>query len=128
MARNIGSFATPNNSFMCEPIAQPNVVVAEHEIKSNLVSMVQHEQFGGSASEDVGMHLHNFSELCNMTCIRDYDPDVLKLCLFTLYMRGKADKWLLAFPRGNINSRTNCSSNFFLSFAHLRKLCNFIHR
>ena len=90
MARNIGSFATPSNSFMREPIAQPDVVAAEYEIKPNLVSMVQHEQFGGSASVDVGMHLHNFSELCNMTCIRDCDPDALKLCLFNFSLRGKA--------------------------------------
>ena len=80
MARNIGSFATPSNNFMREPITQPGVAAAEYEIKSNLVSMVQQDQFGGSASEDAGMHLHNFTELCNMTRIKDYDPDALKLC------------------------------------------------
>ena len=79
MACNLGSFATPSNSFLREPIAQPDVVVSEYEIKPNLVSMVQHDQFGSSASEDAGMHLHNFYELCNMTRIRDYDPDGLKL-------------------------------------------------
>ena len=47
---------------MREPIAQPDVAVSEYEIKPNLVSMVQQDQFGGSASEDVGMHLHNFTE------------------------------------------------------------------
>ena len=67
MARNLGSFATPSNNFMHEPIAQPDVAATEYEIKPNLVSMVQQDQFGGSASEDADMHLHNFSELCNMT-------------------------------------------------------------
>ena len=45
---------------MRESIAQPDVVAAEYEIKPNLVSMVQHDQFGGSPSEDAGMHLHIF--------------------------------------------------------------------
>ena len=34
MARNLGSFATPSNNFMCEPIAQPEVEAAKYEIKS----------------------------------------------------------------------------------------------
>ena len=72
MARKLKDFATPSNSFMREPIAQPNVATKKYEIKPNLVSMVQQHQFGGSTSEDVGMHLHNFSELCNMTHIEYY--------------------------------------------------------
>src|SRR3989337_2581954 len=112
MARNLGSFATPSNNFMREPIAQPEVAAAEYEIKPNLVSMVQQDQFGGSASEDVGMHLHNFTKLCNMTRIRDYDQDTLKLRLFPFSLRGKAKEWLLALPRDNITSWADCCSNF----------------
>lgn len=81
-------------------IAQLEVAVVEYEIKPNLVSIVQHDQFGGSTSEDACMHLHNFTELCNMTHIRDYDLDALKLHLFPFSLRGKAKEWLLALPRG----------------------------
>ena len=70
--------------------------------------MVQQDQFGGSASEDAGMHLHNFTELCNMTCIKDYDPDALKLCLFPFSLRGKAKEWLLALPKDSITSWADC--------------------
>ena len=108
MARNIGSFATPSNKFMHELIAQPDVAAAEYEIKPNLVSMVQQDQFGGSASKDVGMHLYNFTELCNMTRIKFYDQDALKLCLFPFSLRGKAKEWLLALPKGNITSWATC--------------------
>jgi hypothetical protein len=90
MARNLGRFATLKNSFMREPIAQPDVVAVEYEIKLNLISMVQQDQFGGSTSEDTGMHLHNFPELCNMTRIWDYDPDALKLHLFPFSLKGKS--------------------------------------
>jgi hypothetical protein len=90
IAHNLGSFATPSNNFMREPIAQPEVAAAEYKIKPNLVSMVQQDQFGVSAFEYADMHLHNFTELCNMTRIRDYDPDSLKLRLFPFSLRGKA--------------------------------------
>ena len=66
--------------------------------------MVQKDQFGGSASEDADMHLHNFTELCNMARIKDYDPGALKLCLFSFSLRGKAKEWLLALPKGSITS------------------------
>src|SRR3989337_3170753 len=122
MARNLGSFATPSNNFMREPIAQPEVVAAEYEIKSNLVSMVQQDQFGGSASEDAGMHLHKFSELCNMTHIKDYDPNALKLCLFPFSLRGKAKEWLLALFRGNITSWADCCSKFLSKFCPPAKI------
>ena len=57
IARNLGSFAVPKDSFMREPIAQPDVAAAKYDIKPNLVSMVQQDQFRGFASEDAGMHL-----------------------------------------------------------------------
>ena len=122
MARNLRSFATPSNNFMREPIAQPDVAAAEYEIKPNLVSMVQQDQFGGSASEDAGMHLHNFFELCNMTRIKDYDPDALKLHLFPFSLRGKAKEWLLALPRGNITSWADCCSKFLSKFCPPAKI------
>ena len=108
MARNLGIFATPSNNFKHEPIAQPDVAAAEYEIKPNQISMVQKDQFGGSASEYGGMHFHNFTELCNMTCIKDYDPDALKLHLFPFSLRGKAKEWLLALPKGSITSWASC--------------------
>ena len=116
MARNLGSFATPSNNFMREPIAQLEVAAAEYEIKPNLVSMVQQDQFGGSASEDAGMHLHNFTELCNMTRIKDYDPDALKWRLFPFSLRGKAKEWLLGLPKGSITSWADCCIKFLSKF------------
>ena len=104
---------------MRKTIAQPNVVVAEYEIKPNLVYMVQRDQFGGSAFEVAGMHLHNFTELCNMTHIKDYDLDALKLC-FSL--RGKAKGWLLALPKGSITSWDACCSKFLSKFFPLAKI------
>ena len=109
---------------MREPIAQPEVAAAEYEIKLNFVSMVQQDQFGGSASEDVGMHLHNFTELCNMTRIRDYDLDDLNLRLFPFSLRGKAKERLIAFCLEEIRLHAlHVVTNYYLGFATC--LCNF---
>lgn len=67
---------------MCAPISLPHVATEQFEIKPQLVTMVQQNQLGGLASEDAGMHLHIFTELCNMTPIKDYESDTLKLRLF----------------------------------------------
>jgi hypothetical protein len=68
------------------------------------------------------MHLHIFTELCNMTCIKDYSPDVLKLRLFTFSLKEKAKEWLLALPRGSITSWADCCSKFLSKFCPPAKI------
>jgi hypothetical protein len=104
MAQNLEDFAAPNVNFMRESIAQPNVVAEQYEIKPNLVSVVQQDKSGDSAFEDAGMHLHNFFQLCDMTCIKDYEPHALKLHLFHFSLRGKAKEIFLGLPRSSITS------------------------
>ena len=73
------------------------------------------------------MHLHNFTELCNMTRIKDYDPDALKLRLFPFSLRGKAKEWLLALPKGSITSWDAYCSKFLSKFcppAKIMQLCS----
>lgn len=78
--------------------------------------------FSYSTPQDVSMHLHNFSKLCNMTRIRDYDPDALKLCLFRFYLRGKEKEWLLALSIGNIISWADYCSEFLPKFCPPAKI------
>lgn len=61
--KNLGEFSTPNDDYVRAPIAQPNVRAEQYEINPNLVTTVQQNQFGGSASEDACMHLHTFTAL-----------------------------------------------------------------
>lgn len=70
-------FATPNNDYMCALIAQHDVK-NENGIKPNLLTMVQQNQFEGSAVEYASMHMHIFTELYDMTRIKDIDPDAHK--------------------------------------------------
>ena len=60
--KKLGEFATPNDDYLRAPITQPAVEAANYEIKPNFLTLVQQNQFGGSASEDAGMHLNTFTE------------------------------------------------------------------
>ena len=87
-----------------------------YEIKPNLLNLIQQNQFGGSASEDAGMHLNTFTELCDMMRMKDVDPNAVKICLFPFSWRGKAKEWLLALPRGTITSWDNCCNIFMTKY------------
>lgn len=71
------------------------------------------------------MHLHNFTELGDMTRIKDYEPDALKLCLFSFFLREKAKEWFLTLPRGSITSWTACCSKFLSKFCPPVKIMQF---
>ena len=108
--KKLGEFATPNDDYLRAPITQPAVEAENYEIKPNFLTLVQQNQFGGSASEDAGMHLNTFTEICDMMRIKDVNPDAIKLRLFPFSLRGKAKEWLLSLPKGTITTWDNCCS------------------
>ena len=88
--KKLGEFATPNNDYLRTPITQPAIAVEDYEIKLHYLSLVQHNQFGGSAVEDASMHMNTFTEICDMMCIEYVDPDAVKLHLFPFSLRERA--------------------------------------
>jgi hypothetical protein len=66
--KNLREYVIPNDDCIRAPINQPIVEEENYEIKPNLLSLVQQNQFGGSAAEDSGMHLKTFTEICAMMC------------------------------------------------------------
>jgi hypothetical protein len=89
-AKKLGEFATPNDDYLRAPITQPVVDADNYEIKPHFLTLVQQNQFGGSAVEDAGMHLNTFTEICDMLCIKDVNPNTVMLRLFPFLLRGKA--------------------------------------
>ena len=51
-----------------------------------------------------------------MMCIKDVDPDAVKLHLFPFSLRGKAKDWLLAFPKGTITTWEECTNILMTKF------------
>jgi hypothetical protein len=44
----------------------------------NFLSLVQQNQFCGSTSEDAGMHLNTFTEICEMMRKNGVNPNAVK--------------------------------------------------
>ena len=57
---------TPNDHFIAKPITTPEITAESFEVSHGLLNLITREQFGGSASEDASMHLHDFCEVCDM--------------------------------------------------------------
>ena len=114
--KKLGEYAAPNDDYLCAPITQPAVTAENYEIKPHFLTLVQQNQFGGSATEDAGMHLNAFTEICDMMRIKDVDPNVVRLRLFPFSLRGKAKDWLLALPTGTITSWERCTALFITKF------------
>ena len=95
---------TPNDQFTSSPITSPEIKADSFEVSPGLLNLIAKEQFGGSASEDASMHLHDFCEICDMQKFKNVENNIVKLKLFPFSLRGKAKEWLLSLPNASINS------------------------
>jgi hypothetical protein len=50
----------PNAQFIANRIISPEIKANSFEVSPGLLNLIAEEQFGGSASEDASMHLHDF--------------------------------------------------------------------
>ena len=72
------------------------------------------------------MHiLQNFPELCDTVVIRGVAADVIKLCLFSFSLLGKAKQWF--YKEKDIDTWAKCSKSFLAKFFPLGKT-NALHR
>src|SRR4051812_33017929 len=92
---------TPNDNFISSPITSLEIKADSFEVSLGLLNLIGKEQFGGSASEDASMHLHDFCEICDMQNFKNVENSIVKLKLFPSYLRGKAKEWLLSLPNAS---------------------------
>jgi hypothetical protein len=74
--------------FIANPIIFPEIKANLFEVSPGLLNLVAKDQFGGSASEDVSMHLHDFCKICDMQKCKNVENDVVKLKLFSYQLNG----------------------------------------
>jgi hypothetical protein len=92
------------------------------QVSPGLLNLIAKDHFGGSASEDASMHLHDFCEICDMQKFKNVENDIVKLKLFPFSLRGKAKYWLLSLPNGSINSWDNLREAFIKKYYPLVKI------
>jgi hypothetical protein len=102
----------PNAQFIANPLTSPQKQDESFEVIPRLLNLVAKEQFGGSASEDASMHLHDFCEIYDMQIFKNVENDIVKLKLFPFSVRGKSKDWLFSLPNGSINSWENLREAF----------------
>ena len=102
----------PNDQFIAKPITSPEIKADSFEVSPGLLNLICKEQFGGSASENASMHLHDFCEICDLQKFKNVENDIVKLKLFPFSLRGRANDWLLSLPTGSINSWDNLKEAF----------------
>jgi hypothetical protein len=49
----------PNGQFITKPITSPKITADSFEVSPGFLNLVCTDQFGGSASEDSSLHLHD---------------------------------------------------------------------
>ncbi|XP_057811294.1 uncharacterized protein LOC131025517 [Salvia miltiorrhiza] len=71
----------------------PRVNANNFELRTGLITMVQQNQYGGSAVEDPNVHLRQFLELCSTIKMNGVADDIIRLRLFPFSLRDKAKSW-----------------------------------
>jgi hypothetical protein len=79
----------PNAQFIASPITSPKIKANSFEVSPGLLNLIAKDQFGGSASEDASMHLHDFCEIFDMQKFENVENHIVKLKLLPFSLRGK---------------------------------------
>ena len=85
-------------------IRQPTVDVNNFELKPALITMVQQHQFTGHPTEDPNEHLGRFLRMANAEKLNGVRLEVIKLHLFSFYLRDIAATWYESLPYGSVDT------------------------
>jgi hypothetical protein len=83
---------TSNDHFIAKPITTPEITAECFEVSTRLLNLITRGKFGGSASEDASMNLHDFCEIFYMQKLKNVENNIVKITLFPFSLRGKAIK------------------------------------
>jgi len=94
-------------------IAPPIIQANNFELKPALISMVQHNQFSGSAVESPHTHIRNFLEYCNTLKYNGVPSDVIRLQLFPFSLRDGAKMWYHSLPAQYTDTWAHIVQDFY---------------
>jgi hypothetical protein len=67
----------PNVQFIANPITFPEIKADSFEVNPGLLNLNAKDQFGGSASEDASMHLHDYCEIYDLQKFKNVKKMIL---------------------------------------------------
>ena len=74
------------------------------ELKRELITMVQQNQFTGHSSEDPNEHMGGFLRMANIVKLNGVRPDVIKLQFFPFSLRDTIASSFESLPYGSVNT------------------------
>ncbi|KAK2382357.1 hypothetical protein QL285_069903 [Trifolium repens] len=90
---------------------------ANFDIKGNVLTCLQENQFDGRANNDPWDHLSKFSETCQIQKVpENVTEDQKRLRLFAFSLTGPAKDWLQCLPRGSIATWKELEDKFLERF------------
>ncbi|KAI3451360.1 hypothetical protein Pfo_008025 [Paulownia fortunei] len=114
--RAIRDYFQPTMNQNYSGIARQPINANNFELKPALISMVQQNQFGGSAVEDSNAHLAMFLEICDTIKMNGVPDDAIRLRLFPFSLRDKARLWLQSFAPCSILSWNDLTQKFLTKY------------
>ena len=114
--RTLKEYATPSTAEPHEIIVYPTVEANTFELKPALLSMVQQNQFSGSASEDPNLHLSIFLQTCGTLKLNGVTPEAIRLRLFPFSLRDKARAWFHSLPNASFTTWDQLRQAFLAKF------------
>ena len=85
-------------------MGQPTIEANNFELKSALITMVQHNQFTGHPFEDPNEHMGRFMRMANAVKLNGVRPKVIKLQLFPFSLRDVATTCFDSLPVESVNT------------------------
>ena len=99
--RTLKEYTTPSTEEPHDIIVYPTVEGNNFEIKPALIYLVQQNQFFGSPTEDLNLHVSNFLRLSGTL---KANQEALRLHLFPFSLRDRVSAWFHSLQIGSITS------------------------
>jgi hypothetical protein len=124
MNRPLRDFIIPKATNIRPSVVAPAIAANNFELKANLITMAQQNQFSGLPSDDPHLHLTVFLEICDTYKSNGVSDDVLRLRLFPFSLRDMTRAWMHSLPAGSITTWDQLTEAFLPSIFHHVKLLN----
>ncbi|KAL4300132.1 hypothetical protein AHAS_Ahas17G0170300 [Arachis hypogaea] len=119
----LGDYTAPTSNFYGRSISIPAIRANKFELKSQLVSLMQHNcKFYELPLEDPHQFLSEFLQICDTVKTNGVDPEVYRLMLFPFAVRDRARIWLDSQPKESLDSWKKLVNAFSTKFYPPQKI------
>jgi Retrotransposon gag protein len=114
--RPLRDFIIPKATNMRPSVVAPAIAANNFELKANLITMAQQNQFSGLPSDDPHLYLTVFLKNCDTYKSNGVSDDVLRLRLFLFSLRDRARAWMHSLPAGSITTWDHLTKAFLTKY------------